>query len=184
MQEYQELTPDAETFARVWKRVMPDESLSQIVVHTPEHQEEKKPPVSQPRAARAEVQPTQEGDEARLRRLLETLDEGGQGVGEILRRQPGAWPLREDLNKSAAQIRAAWLLLTGRRWNPCRQGRGRRDSLPRVLRDQYVWEIRFSQLCREAGAAMEREDLREIFPEQEEASRRRRRMLRHLLAGM
>ena len=36
MREYQELTPDAEMFARVWKRVMPDESLSRIVVHTQE----------------------------------------------------------------------------------------------------------------------------------------------------
>lgn len=173
MQEYPNLTPDAETFARVWKRVMPDESMSRIVVHPPEGKQDEPEPFQTPRRA---------GDEELLRQMLEVLDEGVAGVEEIARRQPGAWPLRENLNRSAAQLRAAWLLLTGRRWSRSRAGQGKRVTMPQLLRDQYLWELRFSRLCRETGEIMEREDIREIFPEQEGGSMGRRRMLRHLLA--
>lgn len=178
MQDYPNLTPDAETFARVWKRVMPDESLSQIVVHAPEEHgqgEVEKPPVNKTGVI---------GDEERLRGVLEAMDEGMMLTGEIFRRQPGAWPLRENLRTSAAQLRAAWQLLTGRRWRGAGALPSGRESFQRILREQYLWEIRFSQLCREAGEQMRAEDLREIFPEQEEASRKRRRMVRHLLGGI
>lgn len=178
MQDYPNLTPDAETFARVWKRVMPDESLSQIVVHSPE--EHKQREQQSPAANEAGTM----GDEERLRGLMEAMDEGMMLTGEIFRRQPGAWPLRENLRTSAAQLRAAWQLLTGRRWRDAGAMTSGREQFQRILREQYLWEIRFSQLCREAGEQMRAEDLREIFPEQEDASRRRRRMVRHLLAGI
>ena len=176
VQDYQELTPDAETFARVWKRVMPDEQLSQIVVHSPGEQ-------AQPRQ-KMPAAPAREGDDIRLRPVLEALDEGMAGAEGIVRRQPGAWPLREDLSKSAAQLRAAWMLLTGRKWLPAAGRQGGREGMPRLLREQYLWELRFAQLCREAEAAVQAEDVREIFPEQMASSQRRRKMLRHLMGRM
>ena len=51
-----------------------------------------------------------------------------------------------------------------------------------LLREQYLRELRFSELCRLAGEQLRRGDLAEIVSEQEAASSRRRRMLRHMLA--
>lgn len=178
MQDYQELVPDAEMFARVWKRVMPDENLSQIVVHQPqqkkEHEVPRKPAAPQPKAR---------GDEEVLGEVLREMERGAAQVGEILRREPGAWPLRESMAKSAAQLKAAWLLLTGARWKD--SGGKRPAGVPRetLLREQYLWELRFSELCREAGKQLKAADAAEIMPEQEAASTRRRRMLRHMLGG-
>lgn len=183
MQEFQELAPDQETFARVWKRVMPDESVSPIVVH--------QPPKGQNRPARPRPtpQPGPEpipepvaGDEQLLRRLLESVEEGLAGAGEILRRQPGARPLLESLRGSAGQLRAAWFLLTGRRWQPGRMNQSGGGELSALLRRQYIWEIDFSHLARETGRAVQAEDVREIFPELEEQSARRRGMIRRMLA--
>ena len=60
MREYQELTPDAEMFARVWKRVMPDESLSRIVVHTPEGKTQGKTQLPAEEILRPDIQKEQE----------------------------------------------------------------------------------------------------------------------------
>lgn len=175
MKEYQELTPDAEVFARVWKRVMPDESVSPIVVHSPRRKNGPKPaaPLSDPPA----------GDRDHLRQLVEMLDDGLGQVDEIVRRQPGAYPLTDSMRKSAAQARAAWLLLTEQRWGPGRRQQRGRETLGQLLRRQYIWEVQLSQVCRELEQQVQAEDVREILPELEQASRRRRGMIRHLLAG-
>ena len=175
MQEYEQLVPDVETFARVWKRVMPDENMSPIVVHHPPAAKQLNPVPPPPK-------PEPRHDEVRLRELLEQMEEGMAGVDEILRRDGGAWPLRESIQKSAAQLRAAWMLLTGRRW----QGGRKRYPVPgrmeALLREQYLWELRFAQLCKEAAEQINAADAAEIMHGQEEASRRRRTMLRHMLA--
>ena len=174
MQEYQQLVPDAELFARVWKRVMPDESAGPIVVHQPGGQKQEPPQPPSP--------PVRE-DRGWLREVLEEMDGCAVGVGEILRRDPGAWPLGESVRKSAAQLKAAWFLLTGERWkSPARRG-AISGSMENLLREQYVRELRLSELCRQAGEHLQRGDVAEIMPEQEAASNRRRRMLRHMLAG-
>lgn len=179
MQEFQELTPDEETFRRVWARVMPDEASSPIAVRPPAGGE--RPPV-QPRPPRPErpPEPPMEGERL-LRQMLEMLDEGIAAAGAIMRRQPWAWPLLDSLRTSAAQARPAWFLMTGRRW----EGRFRPLSgnvpLERLLREQYIREVEFSRLCRE-GENSRSEELREISPALEDASRARRRMIRNLLA--
>lgn len=185
MQDYQELTPDAETFRRVWQRVMPDAEHSPIVVHSPGKEQGKQRAASVPPRPQPQPQPQPKpeepaGDESGLRKLLQELDEGLGTVAAIVRRQPGAWPLRDSIRKSAAQVRAAWFLLTGRRWNRP-QGMGQGGELGALLRRQYVWEIRFSQLCRELEQTLQAGDLREILPELEGESRRRRSMIRSLL---
>ena len=175
MREYQELTPDAEMFARVWKRVMPDESLSRIVVHTPEG----KTQLPAEEILRPDIQKEQE----LLRGVLEAIEAVRRGAGEILRRDPGAWPLGESVRESTAQFRAAWLLLTGehkRGGNVLPPISGSMESL---LRGQYARELRLSELCRELEEMLKGTDLEEVPAEQRRESGRRRRMLRHMLAG-
>lgn len=175
MQDYQELVPDAELFARVWKRVMPDESMSLIEVHRPEgHAPKEKGSAVPPKPRR--------DDREWLREVLEEMEAGLGRAGDILRRDPGAWPLEENMRKSAAQLRAAWLLLTGERWRSRAEGRPYRGSMENLLREQYLWELRLSGLCRQAGEELKSADGAEIMPEQESESRKRRRMLRHMLA--
>lgn len=179
MREYQELTPDAEMFARVWKRVMPDESLSRIVVHTPEGKTQGKTQLPAEEILRPDIQKEQE----LLRGVLEAIEAVRRGAGEILRRDPGAWPLGESVRESTAQFRAAWLLLTGehkRGGNVLPPISGSMESL---LRGQYARELRLSELCRELEEMLKGTDLEEVPAEQRRESGRRRRMLRHMLAG-
>ena len=180
MQEYEQLVPDAEMFARVWKRVMPDEKSSCIVVHQPKEKGGRRPPVP-PKEVPPE--PRCREDRAWLREAMEEMEAGIFRAGEILRRDPGAWPLGESMGRSAAQLKAAWLLLTGERWKNSGRGRGGTGGMENRLREQYLWELRFSELCRRAGENLTRGDMAEIMPEQERESGRRRRMLRHMLAG-
>ena len=121
-------------------------------------------------------------DEELLRRMLETLDEGLAVVGIIVRRQPGAWPLLDSLRRSASQARSAWFLMTGRRWESGNRPIRGNTPLGNLLREQYIRELQFSQLCREGGRSRG-EELREISPELERASGRRRGMIRNLLAS-
>lgn len=175
MQEYQQLVPDAEMFARVWKRVMPDESGSPIVVHPPEgERKEPKPPQSPPKPVKEERE--------WLREMLTEMEAGSARLGEILRRDPGAWPLGDSMGKSTAQLKGAWFLLTGERWRNTGRRQSVGGSMEALLREQYLRELRFSELCREAEEHLRRGDLAEIVSEQEAASSRRRRMLRHMLA--
>lgn len=175
MEEFQTLMPDRETFLRVWKRVMPDDSESPIAIS---------PPAAGP--ARPPKQPPRPPERPRgleWEELLQTMDEGMAGAHEIVRRLPGARPMLENLWGSARQVRSAYFLQTGRRWREqVPQGMGR-EPIRVMLRRQYVWEIRWADLCRRAAKEMETEDVREIFPELERQSKARRGMIRNLLAG-
>jgi len=118
-----------------------------------------------------------------LRQMLEMLDEGLAAAGAVVRRQPGARALLDSLRASAAQARPVWFLMTGRRWEG-RPGPGNGNiPLRELLREQYLREVEFSRLCRE-GENSRSEELREISPALGEASGRRRRMIRSLLARM
>ena len=178
MQDFQELMPDEETFRRVWQRVMPDESASPIAVHR--LGEQSRPPMPPRPAPQRPVRPG--GDEDLLRQMLEETDRGLSAVGTIIRRQPGARGLWESLNSSAAQLRSAWFLLTGNRWMPGRPEPGRNMPVGQVLREQYLRELELSRLYRMGEKEFRGEDLRELMPELEQASRRRRGMIRTLLA--
>lgn len=172
MQDFQELAPDEETFRRVWKRVMPDESASPIVVHTPGQAAVSEPP------PRMEAQ-----DETILREMLVLLEMGLSASELVVRRQPGAWPLKESLQRSAGQAKSVWFLMTGQQWK--NRGRQRTENLPQghLLREQYIRELQFSKLCRENASRAEEEGLREIVPALEAASGRRRKMIRNLLSA-
>ena len=179
MLEYQELMPDAELFARVWKRVMPDERLSHIVVHTPEEQTAQRNLTSPTAESPKPVVPD---ERELLAEVLEQMESVRRGVEEILRRDPGAWPLGESVRKSMPQLRAAWLILTGER----RKGKNIRQtatgSMETLLREQYRRELCFSERCRQLEELLGGTDVSEIMAEQRQESGRRRRMLRHMLA--
>ncbi len=173
MQDFQELMPDEQIFRRVWQRVMPDDTYSSIVVHQPG--EDGKPEEKRPAAPETQPEPEQE-----LRELLQMIDEGMSIAAAIVRRQPGAWPLRDSLRQSGAQLRSAWFLHTGRRWEVIGGKLIQNASLEQLLRRQYLWELRFSRKCRDGTG----EEIREIVPELEGGSWRRRSMIRRLLAHM
>ena len=178
MQEFQELMPDEETFRRVWQRVMPDEEASPIVVRAPEPggAEGRMPRPPRPQGQGAG------GDEGLLRQMLEVTDRSLSEVGRFVRRQPGARSLWESLNRSAAKLRSVWFLLTGRRWmgRPGESGRPVPSGL--LLREQYLRELELSRMYRTGRRAFREEDLKEILPELEQASLRRREMIRELLS--
>jgi len=175
MKDIQELVPDEETFRRVWQRVMPDEGLSQIVIRPPAERPPM-PPRPAPKPPEGEA-----GEQAVLGRMLRAVDEGLALAQALRRRGPEGGSLWESLNRSAARLRSAWFLRTGRRWSP-RQFPPPREPEPGVLlRRMYLWELDFSRLCR----ALERdgEDGEELAEGLLDASRRRRRVIRGLLSG-
>ena len=178
MEDFQELMPDEQTFRRVWQRVMPDESISPIVLGRPgEHGGRPEPPRPGPQ------RPDRPGgDEGLLRQMLENTDRGLFALGSAVRRQPGARGLWESMNDSAAQLRSAWFLLTGRRWRPGVRDAGRNMPVGQLLREQYLRELELSRLYRVGQGEFREEDLRELMPELELASRQRRGMIRRLLA--
>ncbi len=183
MQDIQELAPDEETFRRVWQRVMPDESISPIVVHRPGPGQPSQRPTQRPPQRPPENRPDgPERDERLIRQMLEELENAMARMGAVVRRQPRARPIWESLNRSAARLRTLWYLITGDRWVV----RPRRETfsapVDRLLREQYLWEISFSRLCREGMEKQREEETRELMPELEQASRRRRGMIRNLLA--
>ena len=173
--DYQPLTPDAEVFARVWSRVMPDAEAGPIALNRPGQQPQ--PPQPQPGP------PTPRGDEEILRQLLEQMDTGLAGGMELARRDRRAAPILESLRRSARQLRTAWFLLTGQRWREGPPPRGGREELPALIRRQYRWEVGFSGQCQQAGHTLRGEDLRELMPGLEAASVGRRGMLRRLAEG-
>jgi len=168
LQEFQQLMPDEETFRRVWKRVMPEDQNSPIVLRQPEPRgEEVMEPV---------------GEETLLRQILEELDGGMRRTAAIASLEPGGRGLWESVRRSAAQARSAWFLLTGQRWQSRSRPSGRRTPKEHLMREQYLWEVNFSRLCRDGRRSGE-ETAEEILPELERESRRRRGMIRNLLAG-
>ena len=168
MQEFQQLTPDEETFRRVWKRVMPDGENSPIALNTPVPRQEHS-------AAPLE-------EERMLRQLMEELDGAVHRTSVIARRVPGGRMLRESAAKSAARIRPLWFLVTGQRWHSRPRREERHVPTDHLLREQYLWEINFSRLCRE-GMGNGSEAAEEILPELAWESRKRRGMIRNLLSG-
>ena len=174
MEDFQELMPDEETFRRVWQRVMPDERVSPVVVHRPGEQQAPPPGGSIPQRPG--------GDEGLLRQMLEETDRGLSGLGTLVRRQPGARGLWESLNGSAAQLRSVWFLLTGRKWSPNMQNTGRNMPVGQLLRGAYLRELELSRLYRMGEQEFRGEDLKELMPELEQEARKRRGMIRTLLA--
>jgi len=177
MQEFQELVPDEETFRRVWQRVMGDREDSPIAVHRPDRGPR---PPERPRPPQ---RPEPVKDEGLLRQILEEMDGAMGRVMTIARRQPGAGALADSVRRSLSRARSAWFLLTGRRWESRPAGTLPMRPVGELLREQYLWELNFSRLCRDAAQRDRSEELRELGEELEQESRRRRRMIRNLLGG-
>ena len=177
MQEFQELVPDEETFRRVWQRVMGDREDSPIAIRRPERGPR---PPERPRPPQ---RPDPDGDEGMLRQILEELDGATGRVMAIARRQQGARALADSLRRGLARARSAWFLLTGRRWESRPAQTLPMRPVGELLREQYLWELNFANLCREAARRGRSEEVRELGQELEQESRRRRGMIRNLLVN-
>ena len=150
--------PDQETFERVWKRVMPDQSLSPVTVGAAGAA-----PAPQQAAA-----PPGDGD-LRLS-LLERGRAGAARAQALLRRAGGrSRPLSElsaDHQRALRQLSALYFLLTGENC-PAGEAPSPREllPLPQALREQYLWEREWSGACLQGSRAAGDPALRELLEE-------------------
>ena len=167
--------PDQETFERVWKRVMPDQSLS---------------PVEAGEAAGGGTQAPENAssgeDGALLARLTEQLRGALPGAQSLARRMGGrSRPLADlpgDRQRALRRLSALYFLLTGLR-PAARPSLPPREpiSLSQALREQYLWEREWGRACL-AGAGSARDgEVRELLEELARDSALRRRAIRDAL---
>ena len=167
--------PDRETFERVWKRVMPDQSLS---------------PVEAGEAAGGGTQAPENAssgeDGALLARLTEQLRGALPGAQSLARRMGGrSRPLADlpgDRQRALRRLSALYFLLTGLR-PAARPSLPPREpiSLSQALREQYLWEREWGRACL-AGAGSARDgEVRELLEELARDSALRRWAIRDAL---
>lgn len=151
---------DPEVFARVWRRVMPEEEQSPIALGAARREEQSRP--EEEREARQEAplqeEPPQEeelpclGEQSQvyvplLEERMEQAHWGGQSYQALTRRMQGAAGrqvsiLAAEQQRYVRQLGAVYFLLTGRRWQS-----GVRAVLPQgtpagILREMFAWEQR------------------------------------------
>ncbi len=166
--------PDGETFRRVWNRVMPDQSLSPVVIRETVREGEKTPV-----------------DGQHYIKGIEELMEGSRGwqrrwEGLAKRHQTGktALALRTLAAAEGRQIRrlsALYFLLTGGRYQP-RSGKGVAgdglgDSLRQGFLQQTIWQGQYAHMVEK----LEGEGLKELGEELRTASLEQSRQIRGLL---
>ena len=173
---------DPETFRRVWARVMPDQRDSPLVLSPPapaprngkkpEPQEktipwERRPPEKKPE--REEKTAPRERDEERLERLMDLSREGAEGAGALARRMGNRgremMGIAEDHRRALRRLAAAYFLLTGHRRRPEIRSPGRHGDLEMDLRERFLWERRWENVCREAAEGAEDPALKELCRE-------------------
>ena len=140
--------PDRETFERVWRRVMPDQSRSPVAVDGPEaHGTEAAEGEAEPRPA---VQ--RQRDEVLLTELMEMAWSGMSSAQALVRRMGNRGrqlsELPGDHQRAVRQLSAFYFILTGRP-SPVRGGAASQETrpLPQALRAQYRWEREWAEAC-------------------------------------
>ena len=135
--------PDRETFERVWRRVMPDQSLSPVAVDGLEARGTEA--AEGEAASRPPIQPQR--DEALLTELLE-MAWSGMSSAQMGNRARQLSELPGDHQRAVRQLSAFYFLLTGRP-SPVRGGAASQETrpLPQALRAQYRWEREWAEAC-------------------------------------
>ncbi len=168
MLEQQQIDP--EVFRRVWARVMPDEKNSLIAVTPPDAApapavEEKRLAIPEERA------PSLTGKEETetLRRLMDLVQEGIGASQGLVRRAGGhartLSGLLSDHQRALRQLAACYFLAAGSRYRPAGTVPVRSGSLAQALREQYLWERKWSRLCLEAAEGLEDPAVQELCQE-------------------
>ena len=153
---------DPAVFRRVWARVMADGHSSPIAL-TPEKpkQNANRPPVSAPT-------PKPTAEEEALRRLMDLAQEGIAADTLLARRgnqtKPLA-PLANDHRRAMKKLAAAYFLMTGGHYQPDSPPPARSAAFPQMLREQFQWEQRWTQACRQAETTGDDPAFRELCRE-------------------
>lgn len=133
-----EQLPDPEAFARVWQRVMPDQSHSPLVLCPPAD------------AVSSRSTPENDGN-APLYELLHELSESILDCRKYARRGGTAGrtlsTLAADQSRSLRPLSALWFLRTGTPFSPDHPPEKTLLPLPDFLRHEYQLCRRFQQTC-------------------------------------
>lgn len=195
---------DADTFRRVWARVMPNQRNSPIVVEPrKEAAKPKQKPPARPaqgsgmapvpnrgHAAGAPKPKPEPGAKAgsaeeQLRILMDMAQEGA-AAGQLLIRRAGMQGkalsgLTADRRQALRRLSAAYFLETGRRYQPKGASPALNGSLDILLRGQFLWEQRWAEACRRMASELTDRALRELCQELAQSAERRRRTIRTVL---
>lgn len=194
---------DQELFARVWRRVMPEEELSPICPGPAPTQPEAAPAAPAPLEAVPAMAPAAPVPQRQLSCLgqasmdqvpvLEELMEGAHSLWRsyqaLSRRAQGraARQLSElaaDQNRNLRQLGAVYFLLTGERRQPSRPARAPMGGLGLSLRELFVQEQLGRQAYGQAAAQTGDSCLKALFQELEAESELHMDSIRHILEQM
>jgi len=130
-------------------------------------------------------QPQAAGQEERLRRLMDLTQEGTTG-GHLLSGRMGGRnktmsALAADYDRAMLRLSALYFLLTGQRYQPAGVPLTRGGKMDTALRDQYLWERRWMEACREEGETSADPGVRDLCQELAREAKLHSRALRTLL---
>lgn len=188
---------DAETFRRVWRRVMPDQDLSPVLPAvpalspdtpgTPEPPSSSCPPQTSPPAC---LCPDSEGYAPCLEELMEDTKGLSCAYQNAARRCGGRTArlltsLLPSLGQDQRRLCAACFLITGTRYTPKGNPVSLSGAAPWQLRSLFLLEQqRAAKLSDYAAGTSDDPCLRELFRELEHAARLRAGRIRALLEQM
>jgi hypothetical protein len=166
---------DPETFRRVWRRVMPDESRSPLAVDPPRGKRPNPAPEGKP----------QHQEEKTLQELLDLSAESAAGY-QALARRSGSRALgnmAEDCRRWGRKLSAQLFLLTGERAVPATPQPSAQTSVAQALRGQFLRARRWEGRCLLAAKATEDGSLRRFYETLAHEGVRHQELIRDILAG-
>lgn len=199
---------DRETFERVWRRVMPDQSRSPIAVGPAEErakptarpQAQKSVPPPRPPVQKAETAPTRtappprpaepmpRNDQERLQRLMDLAQEGAAAGQALVQRAGGnaraLSALAADHRRALRQLSAACFLVTGQRYQPKPVRPAQEPAFALALRAQFLWEQRWARACIQTAEELEELSLQELCRELAQDAALHNRTIRRVLERM
>lgn len=164
--------PDRETFERVWRRVMPDQSSSPISLSPPAPPQAPAPSDSSaPSAPSVLSAPSTPGGEADLLALLmeQALQECA-ALQQLARQSPCGGrrlsALASDCRSSYRHLAAARFLLTGKSFQPLPLHTSPPSSVPLSIRERYLAARQTQALCARGAAQTQDSILRDLLNQQ------------------
>lgn len=182
--------PDAETFRRVWNRVMPDDSVSPIAFNIPEASTTQTVEcTSQNPVQQGATTKTEEKEWTMVDALEQLLQEICLGVWMTvgMASQYGVHSIWGILHRQRRQgqrkLEILYFLQTGGSYTcqpisvcPC-------GTMQQRLRQQYIWERDWEQHCKQCAERIRERELQELCGELETQSEQRRQRIRQTLEG-
>ena len=89
--------------------------------------------------------------------------------------------LAADYDRAMLRLSALYFLLTGQRYQPAGAPPTRGGKMDTALRDQYLWERRWMEACREEGETSADPGVRDLCQELAREAKLHSRALRTLL---